>query len=508
MVSFAGPALRRDDRRLCGLCLRTGIPKSKTDGSLAPSLRRYGPGALLGIAITAYVIYVSIHTIHNHWSLGTAASISGSRRTPSGTPPTATSSTRRSWVVTTCGVHTSLVLLLVAPVYALAPATETLLVLQAIILGLAALPLFLLARGVLENSSQAVIVALLWLTHPAVGGANFYDFHPIAFAPLFLFTAVYFWWCRRWRPFWLSIALLLSVKEELSIIVVLLGIVTLMGGNRRQGSQLLAVGAVAYVALQHLVIPHFAGGDHSYAWYYSEIIPAGEGPRGLVTTVLLNPIFVLKFILTQPKVLYVFQLFAPLAFLPFFTARGVVLISYGLAATLLASRLPLHQIGFQYALTLLALGFVGALLALLRFSEDGRRRAITAAVLLAVVTCFHYGMIWPRHNFRGGFHTVDFDYSEKDRERYEELGDLIDRIPDEATVLASETLVPHVAQRRIVETVRHVHDRKFSHYDSILIFNDGSAQRLREIPYLDGLRGYEIARRSEHFILFKANSGE
>ena len=220
--------------------------------------------------------------------------------------------------------------------------------------------------------------------------------------------------------------------------------------------------------------------------------------------VLLNPVFALKFTLTQPKVLYVFQLFAPLAFLPFFTARGAVLISYGLAATLLASRLPLHQIGFQYALTLVALGFVGALLAMLRFSEGGRRRAITAAVLLAVVTCFHYGMIWPRHNFRGGFHTIDFDYSEKDRERYQELGSLIDRIPDGARVLASETLVPQVAQRRLGETVRHVHDRKFSHYDSILIFNDGSAQRLREIPYLNGLRGYDIAERSAHFILFEA----
>lgn len=494
---------------VCAVCVyRTGFPKPKKISSLPPSLSRYGPWALLGSAITAYVLYVSIHTIHNHWSLGTAAFDLGIQEN-------AIWNTAQGDILYSSlmgghylGVHTSLVLLLVAPVYALAPATETLLVLQALILGLAALPLFLLTRGVLENSSQAVIVALLWLTHPAVGGANFYDFHPIAFAPLFLFTAVYFWWRRRWRPFWLSIALLLSVKEELSIIVVLLGIVTLMGGKRRQGLQLVAVGAVAYVLLQHVVIPHFAGGDHSYAWYYSEIIPAGEGPRGLVTTVLLNPIFVLKFILTQPKVLYVFQLFAPLAFLPFFTARGVVLISYGLAATLLASRLPLHQIGFQYALTLLALGFVGALLALLRFSEDGRRRVITAAVLLAVVTCFHYGMIWPRHNFRGGFHTIDFDYSESDRARYEELYSLVEQIPDEATVLASETLVPHVSQRRIVETVRHVHDRKFSNYDFILIFNDGSAQRLRETPAFHGLRGYDIGQRSEHFILFKEKSGE
>jgi len=492
----------------CAYCvIRTKLPAGRGRLSIPPSLSRYAPWVLLGVAITVYVLYVSIHTIHNHWSLGTAAFDLGIQENTIWNTVHGDilySSLMGSHYL---GVHTSLILLLVAPVYALAPTTETLLVLQAMVLGLAALPLFLLARRILEKNSQGLIVALLWLTHPAVGGANFYDFHPIAFSPLFLFTAVYFWWRRRWAPFWISIVLLLSVKEELSIIVVLLGLVTLMGGNRRQGFQIVAVGAIAYVVLQHVVIPHYAGGDHSYAWYYSDVIPSAEGPRGLVTTLLLNPIFALKFTLTQPKALFVFQLFAPLAFLPFFTARGTVLISYGLAATLLASRPPLHQIGFQYALTLLALGFIGALLALLRFSDVGRRRALTAAILLAVVTCFHYGMIWPRHHFTGGFHTIDFDFSEPDGQRYRELSRLIEQIPEEASVLASETLVPHVAQRHIVETARYVRQRKPLQYDYILVHNDGSAQRLREVPYLNGLRGYDIVR-SEHFILFKARSNE
>jgi uncharacterized membrane protein len=490
----------------CGYCvLRTEFP-DRHRRSIVRSLEKVGPWVLLGTAIAAYVFYVSIHTIHHHWSLGTSAFDLGIQENILWNTVHGDILYSSLMGGNYLGTHTSLVLILAAPIYALAPATETLLVLQAMVLGLAALPLYLLARKVLENNWQGVLIAMIWLTHPAVAGANFYDFHPIAFSPLFLFTAVHFWWCRRWRPFWISIALLLSVKEELSIIVVLLGIVTLMSGNRRQGLQIAAVGAVAYAVLQHLVIPHFAGGAHSYSWYYTDMIPSGEGPRGLVTTALLNPFFTLKFALTQPKLLYVFQLFAPLALLPFFTARGVVLISYGLAATLLASRPPLHQIGFQYALTLLALGFVGALLALDRCSDGGRRRALTAAVLLTVVTCFHYGMIWPRHNFTGGFSAIDFDYSARDRERYRELMELVGRIPENAAVLAGENLVPHVAQRRIVETTRHVHDRKYPHYDFILVVDDGDAQRLRRAPGLDGLRGYGIAGRSGDFTLFEAKA--
>jgi uncharacterized membrane protein len=210
--------------------------------------------------------------------------------------------------------------------------------------------------------------------------------------------------------------------------------------------------------------------------------------------------------LTQPKALYVFQLFAPLAFLPFFTARGTVLVSYGLAATLLASRPPLHQIGFQYALTLLALGFVGALIAMRRFSDNGRRRALAAAVLLAVLTCFHYGMIWPRHNFTGGFHTIDFDYSDTDRERYRKLRGLVDQIPEGATVLAGESIVPHVAGRHTVETDRFVRREKPQRYDFILIHNDDSLKRLRQVPFLAELRDYEIVERNPHFVLFKNSS--
>ena len=202
-----------------GYCVyRTELPGRSSSWSIPDRVRRHTPWVLLAIAIAAYVVYVSFHTIGNHRSLGTAAFDLGIQEN------TIWNTLHGNFFYSSLmdshylGVHTSLVLLLVVPIYALAPAAETLLVLQALVLGLAALPLYLLAQRILEKNFQALLVALLWLTHPAVGGANFYDFHPIAFSPLFLFTAVYFWWCRRWRPFWISIVLLLSVKEELAII--------------------------------------------------------------------------------------------------------------------------------------------------------------------------------------------------------------------------------------------------------------------------------------------------
>lgn len=485
----------------CAACvLITRWPPAKPKLALPAALKRRGPGAALAVAIIAYVVYVSVHTIVNHHSLGTAAYDLGLQENALWNTlhgDLLFSSPMDSHYL---GVHASFILLLIAPLYGLAPMTETLLVLQALVLGLAALPLYLFARDVLSNELQALLLGVLWLSHPAVGGANFYDFHPIAFAPVILFTAALFWWREKQLGFWLSIALLLTVKEEMAIVVVLLGIAALMSGRRRQGVLLIAVGGLAYVVLQHLVIPHFAGGAHSYTWYYTDLIPSGEGPRGLLTTVLLNPVYTLEFALTQPKVLFFFQLFAPLAFLPFLTARGIVLTSYGLAATLLASRAPLHQIGFQYALSLLALGFIGALLALYPMSAGRRRAALAAAAMLAVVTCFHYGMIWPRHNFTGGFHTIDFDYSEADRARYRELRRLVEKIPDGAAVLASENLVPHVARRHTVETTRYVRRRPPRVWDAILVHNDSSVGDLRNIPSIGNAGKYDV-EATDHFVL-------
>ena len=129
--------------------LRTEAPGQRRRWSISPSVESVGPWVVLGAAIAAYVLYVSIHTIHNHWSLGTSAFDLGIQENILWNTVHGDILYSSLMGGNYLGTHTSLVLLLVAPIYALAPSTETLLVLQALILGLAALPLYFLARKVL-----------------------------------------------------------------------------------------------------------------------------------------------------------------------------------------------------------------------------------------------------------------------------------------------------------------------------------------------------------------------
>src|SRR5207302_1400973 len=90
----------------------------------------------------------------------------------------------------------------------------------------------------------------------------------------------------------------------------------LVQNRARLGIGLVILGALSYVVIKEVAINFFAGHESSYAFYYSAMIPRNEGPFGLVRTMLVNPIFTLRHALDAEKVLYVLQVFAPVAFLP------------------------------------------------------------------------------------------------------------------------------------------------------------------------------------------------
>ncbi len=472
-------------------------------GRAVPHAERWAP-AVLGVAVVAWIAFVAVHTVLNHWSLGTSAYDLGIQEnvvwnTLHGRPFETAIMDEGSYL----GVHASFVLLLAVPFYAIVERSETLLILQAAVLGGAAWPLYLLARRFLAGRLPAVVVALVYLLHPGVHGAAFYDFHAVAFAPLALFLAA---WAltsgRRWTAV-AAVLLLLSVKEDMSILVALLGVADLVAGRRRRGALLVATGVVGYLALQRGVIPHFAGGAHSYSWYYADLIPAGEGPLGLVKTVATQPLAAIRFVATPERALYLLQMLAPFGFALLLGPAGWILPAYGLAISLLASRGPLHQLGFQYALVTVAPAAVATVWVLGRLPAGRRRRALAAALVLASLCSYQFGMLGHREGFRGGFRTVDFDFDETDRERYREVRRLAALIPPEASVTASERLVPHVVRRRHLETLRLAPGKPGQRHDWFFVLHGDEREQLARMPEVSRLVDYELVEHGRWCTLLR-----
>ena len=475
---------------------------------------RINPAAVrvsLACMIAAFGIYVSVETIQQHHALETRAFDLGVFESIIWS----TVHGRFFWspllLESHFAQHSSPILLTLAPIYALVPRPETLLVAQAVLLALAAWPLFLIARRMLGSETQALLVAAMYLVHPAVAGAAFYDFHELAFAPLLFFLAYLFHLEERPVLFWTAIGLLLLVKEDLSLVVVGFGLSCLIAKRRKRGVALVIAGVAAYVLLVHIVIPHFAPPGQSYGWYYGDLVAPGEPPSAVVGAVLADPVKVARFAFEPRKLMYVLKLLGPLCFFPLLSASGAVLLGYGFTMSLLASRLPLFTVGFQYALHVVPYAFVAGLLALVRWwpSPFTRRLGMTRWVVIlgwalaSAAFCVVFGIIGLRTHFQGGFRRVAFSISPEADDRYREVRDLASHIAQGDSVTASESLVPHVAQRSLLQTLRYAEPGRGAEYDVFFVLKSERAVWAARFPEIFREAQYARVAEGKYTILYR-----
>ena len=166
--------------------------RRRRDGSPArPGCR----AAIVAIAVLRYAIFFSIITIRNHYNLQTAGYDLGIENNLVWNaahwngPLFKTSVQMGGPVATHIGLHQTYISYLIGIPYRLVPRPETLLVLQSLLIGAAALPLYAYARRHL-GAWTACLVALLCLFYAPLHGSNLYDFHYLPFAPFFLWTTL------------------------------------------------------------------------------------------------------------------------------------------------------------------------------------------------------------------------------------------------------------------------------------------------------------------------------
>ncbi|WP_324653412.1 DUF2079 domain-containing protein [Georgenia sp. H159] len=194
------------------------------------------------------------------------------------------------------GDHFHPVLVLLGPLYAMFPSGLTLLVVQALLVAVSAWPLTALAVRWLGRW-PGVGVGLVYVLSHGIQGAVRSQFHEIAFAlPLLTFGL-----CalleRRWRAGVLWLAPLVLVKEDLGLMVAILGLVVWHRGATRPGLGLAAWGAAWFVLTTALILPALnPRGQYDYTDNLSvgdvlgdplSALAGALGPGEKVVTVLL-----------------------------------------------------------------------------------------------------------------------------------------------------------------------------------------------------------------------------
>jgi uncharacterized membrane protein len=359
------------------------------------------------------------------------------------------------------GNHAEFFAYVLLPLYAIRQNGGTLLLIQAAFLGSAAIPLYKLARKHIDRW-PACILALSYLLYPALHGENLFEFHFLPLGPFLLWWAWYFLESRRdgWAA--LFVLLTLTVHEDVSFWVAILGAYFLLSGRRpRAGLLVAAVGALCFWGLKFVAMPYVGGGGSLTDNYKALIPPGGKGLGSVVLTVLGNPGFTMSTLGETSKLIYILQILLPLAFIPFRRPIGLLLCIPGLLFTVLSTQCdPLVSINYQYSAHWIAFLFPGVALGLEwlnRRTAAGPQRvglaakpqaaALAGLLCLALPVSYQFGAVFQQHNSWGGPIKYVFGVDAQGKSRHQAAERLVRLLPARAKVSASGFTTPYVSNR-------------------------------------------------------------
>ncbi|MCX5559149.1 DUF2079 domain-containing protein [Streptomyces sp. NBC_00038] len=333
------------------------------------------------------------------------------------------------------GDHFHPALALVAPFYRLWPSPQVLLVVQAALIAASVLPLALWARRALGSGAAAVIGICYGLSWGLANAAGF-DFHEVAFAVPLLACSLVALGNDRPRAAALWALPLLLVKEDLGLTVAVIGFLIALRGDRKLGIAT-AVAGLGGTALAMLVILPAFNPQGSYAYTHWLTTGSEGGESGLpdllykVTIGLITP---------EPKVTTLLFLLAPTLFLAL--RSPLLLVALPTLVWRFASGLWTHWgTSYHYSIVLMPIVFAAFIDALVRRRTSGvslRRYLVGSAAITALILPQYplWQLVKPE-NWRTD-------------PRVAVAHKLMDRIPDGATVQASNQLVPQLTDRTSV----------------------------------------------------------
>ncbi len=404
------------------------------------------PQVVLAAAVIGWTWYFSVRSLDIHHALGTATYDSalydqGMWLLSRFEAPFVTLMGRNLF-----GDHTSFVLLFLVPLYWVAPGAWIMFTAQSAAIAAGAIPVFLYGRRRLGSEWLALVGAATYLLHPAVSWTNLENFHPDSFAGVFVGFAIYGALERKWRLYAVFVVLSLLVKEDVSLVVVPLGVWVALRRDRRIGL-LTVVGSLAFMAVAMLLIMRsLIGVPTRNGWR----IPFG-GPTGLIDTAITNPTQLVEHLRSDGRPWYLVQMTAPFAWL-FLRLPDVALISgLVLFTNILSTFWYQYQIDYHYSLIAvpaLAIGTIHAIGAVSRRRPSVRGREVPVdarhlAVAVLAVASLTGAYLWapsPLGRTESWFGDRDNSYAVAARE-------LLDDVPGDAVVSANYRLTPHLAYR-------------------------------------------------------------
>lgn len=374
------------------------------------------------------------------------------------------------------GIHFSPFLFVILPIYYAFQSTETLLILQVSFLALGAVPLYKIASHEDLTRRQALVFVLLYLTYPPIYGMVFFDFHVQAFLPFLFFFSLYYFKKEEWGKYVLFIILSLMVIEFVPLIVVFFGFYGLWV-DRREILKSLRSLDLKKLLLNRRIFISFVTVMLGIVWFLAatKIISSvnpfapphpnwqnfGDPIHNLpefVTTIITNPLRTLQVIFSSldQKMLYIFGLFAPVAFLSFLDLPSLMIGFPWFLVAFLSNYPPYYTaIGYQYIAFVTPFIFASAIYGFKRLSTSRSVSVVNDSfniVLSKILKTSHWkaivvillAFIMSVSYFAATNINITFPVVTEHERLLETFTKLI---PPTASVLTQNNVFPHLSKR-------------------------------------------------------------
>ena len=352
-------------------------------------------------------------------------------------------------------VHVSPIYYLLLPFYCLVPIPATLQVLQAAVLAGAVIPLWKIGKQHGLSPLLRMLMCFLLLLNPAYAGGTSYDIHENAFLTPLILWLLYGIDRRNGLITAVAGVLTLMVKEDAAVYVAVIALYLLLRAVLKEKNRwdltagcLLLGGALLWFGA---VTAYLSGsGDGVMTYRYDNFIyDDSDSLVTVIKAVLLCPMKAVIECVDAEKLEFIGLTLLPLAGLPLITRRYeryVLLIPY-ILVNLMSDYQYQHDIFFQYTYGSMGCLIYLAAVNLADLKLHWQRLAACGAALFIALSCFS-AQILPKVCRYPSYCVTYQDY-------YDDLREVLDTVPDGASVAATTFFTTELSQRDVLYDIRY-----------------------------------------------------
>jgi uncharacterized membrane protein len=455
-----------------------------------------------GLALAAAVVYAAISIYrHDHFA-SNAFDLGVQDQTVWGYSQLAIIPNTVEMIGNLLGDHFHPILMTVAPLYWIWNDVRVLLIVQAVLLAAAGIPIFWWTRTQL-GLYAAIAIEIAYLSFWGILSGVVFDFHHIVFAVPALSFALYGVLTRNNRLFWAMLVLALLTRENVALTFAAIGLYLVVAQHRWQlGLAVMAICLAWFAALVEVVMPAIAGTPYRH-WTYDAL---GRGPVSALSYAVRHPVSSIALLFDNPIKLKLWGgLLGAWLFLPIASPIFLVAIP-SLLERLWSSNPALWSASFDYSMLIapvLAFASVDTLRRIRRvFTGRLTSHAPTVAAAGTIIagSVVTFGLVQPLAEL-GSYVSA---------RQVAAVQSCLSVIPASASVSASNALLPHLSHRRTIYLLTMSTDADFIAIDLAAYLNHffpGEQAQIRATIQQALAGGYGVACSTGSTVVLQRDGG-